>query len=66
MSTIAFALRYPGGHWVRAFCDGRVEGVPEGTWIISRVPVLLSFLQERQMSRELVQDNPRPQMLSVE
>jgi hypothetical protein len=44
---VLFKLRYPNGKWIIIYTDGRVDGVPPGTIIINRHPVILNSLLAR-------------------
>ena len=46
---ILFKLRYPNGDWVIIHTDGHVDGIPPGTLIINRYPVILNALRARQI-----------------
>lgn len=57
---LAFELRYPDGHWVRMYKNGRVDGVPKGTIIINWVPHLLNYAQALRDCHEAAQNNRQP------
>jgi len=49
---VMYKLRYPDGHWVVIWEDGTVDGVPDGTLIINRAPVVFYYLQEQSRRRD--------------
>jgi hypothetical protein len=60
MTEFAFRLGFPDGHWVTIFRDGRVDGVPKGTMVINRLPMIMYEIRQDQRSRDLAQRNSLP------